>query len=818
MAELSAPVIPPEAIHTLTEETTCTLSWRAAPGQQASLDLTVVLATGSGELMGEVDGRLKAHALGVERQWRECGVLHAGAAPAALEGKEVITLDLPKLADAGIIECLVLTAKARSGIRHLEDVSITDLSIFEDGRRICETNLSGDQSVAKGKCAIAGVFLRAPVGNNWSLAPVLLPASDEGVSQEAIMQLLPQVRQSIADHRAMSSESRQVRELEQRVARASGEGDYQTAILAQEELIQLLASGCRPPSSMNDAINHLEELQRLAVTATPQNTGSASNEQHLQQARIECLDELGYQEIASLNDSSAMALYIKRILEAHGGRVREDEVAKLAPLYSGEQQTQTFEDLLAELRRCSWASMPPAQSSSASSSTPARAEPAATAAKAPGGPRGGYPASEAAAAPAAPVAKEPAAAPAATAPGGSVKAVALLEPATGSVKGGTTVKWIGPGQAPAEMQIGGRPCAALEGGIFVTPNCRGSAGPQAVLVTAQDGSIQEFFGAFTYWTPGQLLAVEPARASLLGGKKVRVTTTDLGAFISDVIISGISCSLEGDARSTFADIILPKVEAEGYVNIEVHSTNGNSAKSSDAFSYYAPELFGHVGSKVEVSDSSQTAKRVSGVTSAVCIGGYPLRKHPEGQYFELRVNEVMTSTKTMAVGVATAQKEEDILRNGAIWYEDAKALDRKWLAGYDARGAQFISDKEESKIDSWRPIRDVRVGSRIGVLWATSSSEAEGADTDATAAAKDKLAATKHELVIFHDGVEKVRLQATGRLPEEGEKLFAIVDLQGTVKSVTLLEGASPPIAEQDVDDGFVLVGACSDMPPPTGA
>jgi len=51
------------------------------------------------------------------------------------------------------------------------------------------------------------------------------------------------------------------------------------------------------------------------------------------------------------------------------------------------------------------------------------------------------------------------------------------------------------------------------------------------------------------------------------------------------------------------------------------------------------------------------------------------------------------------------------------------------------------------------------------------------------------------ELVIFQDGVERVRLKVLKgeRLPQADEDLFAIVDLQGSVRSVELIEGAAPP-------------------------
>ena len=53
--------------------------------------------------------------------------------------------------------------------------------------------------------------------------------------------------------------------------------------------------------------------------------------------------------------------------------------------------------------------------------------------------------------------------------------------------------------------------------------------------------------------------------------------------------------------------------------------------------------------------------------------------------------------------------------------------------------------------------------------------------------------AAEPDLVIFQDGVERVRLPAGGQLPSRGEDLFALVDIQGSVKSVSIVWGALPP-------------------------
>ena len=51
----------------------------------------------------------------------------------------------------------------------------------------------------------------------------------------------------------------------------------------------------------------------------------------------------------------------------------------------------------------------------------------------------------------------------------------------------------------------------------------------------------------------------------------------------------------------------------------------------------------------------------------------------------------------------------------------------------------------------------------------------------------------KPELVVFQDGVERARLPANGMLPGRSEDIFALVDLMGNVKGVSLVAGARPP-------------------------
>jgi len=56
-------------------------------------------------------------------------------------------------------------------------------------------------------------------------------------------------------------------------------------------------------------------------------------------------------------------------------------------------------------------------------------------------------------------------------------------------------------------------------------------------------------------------------------------------------------------------------------------------------------------------------------------------------------------------------------------------------------------------------------------------------------------------LVIFQDGVEKVRRNMKNSVPNATEDVFAVVDLQGLVKCVELSDEAYPPNPFIQLDD-----------------
>jgi hypothetical protein len=309
-------------------------------------------------------------------------------------------------------------------------------------------------------------------------------------------------------------------------------------------------------------------------------------------------------------------------------------------------------------------------------------------------------------------------------------------------------------------------------------------GPEVVTAIFEDGTQQDFPGSYCYWEDGRILIVDPERGPIRGGSEISLTTNDLGASISHVFIGGVECDHVVKPSPTSAVVVLPPVEAHGAVGVEVRAANCNTAIAADALYYYPPEAFKLTSQRIELSDDDATARRTEGVTGGVCFGAFPLRACAEGRYFEVMLTEWMSSLKTMAIGVSAKQDESSILCNGHVNVEEARELNRVWLAGYDTRGALFINDETETPIpeSSWRPARHLKPNAaqtpiRLGVLW----SEPAGTSS------------ANPELVIFQDGIERVRFPAGGRLPSRSEDLFALVDLQGNVKCASIVEGAVPP-------------------------
>lgn len=383
-----------------------------------------------------------------------------------------------------------------------------------------------------------------------------------------------------------------------------------------------------------------------------------------------------------------------------------------------------------------------------------------------------------------------------------------FEPDSGSNRGGQHLQWLENvgGPPPLDMFINGRPCAALYGGIFVTPMCRMVAAASRwhcdVQVVFQDGGERTYANAFTYWAPGEILEVLPGCGPLTGGREIRLTTSDMGAPISAILVGGRPGILlpKRPPTATEAAFILPPGETEGLVHIEVRAPNGNRAQTLEAseaansvaaphgaspFTYVTPEAFGPHCNTVALDVSGLCASRVEGVVGGLCVGGFPARRVPGGRYFEIVVDEVCKhKIRSIAVGFVACQGGSKTLcrpNSDALRAEEGREMDRAWLAGYERGGAIFHCSGRETKIPiaQWRPVSDVVVGTVLGVFW------------------HDDEALPGPEFVICQDGEERLRLSVgeSASLPNyaEGDELFAVVDLQGSVQKVTVAENAPPP-------------------------
>jgi len=843
MAVRGVPFEVGEALPVGQDHLQCTLAWQTS-GRQVDVDLSAVLGTNEGYLLGSVDGRLAEHARNVDTQFRECGVRHCGDTPAARGGQEGVALELNVLHTVPLVQYVFLFVNIHDGYSKISDLANIEFKVVlvHGGRTVCQVELSKDVICQGHRGVVAAIIVRNKEGTGWCVLPTKAPNDEAGLPEGAMVSLASMAKAKLEAVPTLRPEEQQLKTI---VTTLVARGDYKGAIAAEEALVERLlglqSRDARWQPVIEQELNRLEDLQKLSAAAEIAVPPAVPTGK-------EPLDEEGYQLVAAKQDSKAMIDFIRRIIEAFGGQVlSEGDLDGFAPWYSGERCVQSFARLVDELKsRCSWVKFPTA------AAAPAVVAPAAVSAVVhptavfdpparevsvqeevvpESVPRPAValpePVVEPVSAPAdhepevveplaasavavEKVAPEPstpsAAAPAIVAVSASIASAALsradgppMEPRCGSSKGGTQIRWTGEGKPPVEMDIGGRPCAALDGGIFVVPKQRGATGGvMSVTITLPDDSEKTFPDCFVYFAPGELESIEPIRGPVTGMREIRIKTNDMGAVINEVLIGGVVAEFAEcfSATSSEAVVVLPAREAVCTVGVDVRSENGNSCSLDDSFNYFIPEQFGMVGERIDLSDENMTAVRREGVNGGVCIGEYPLRRFPQGRYFEVLVKDCDKSSRTICVGV-TARQFEDILLGAHIREAEARKLRRAWLAGYDKAGAQFLSDGAESKIptSSWRPVKDVKEGARLGVLWAEP---------------EDDLTA-KPELVIFQDGEEKCRLPATGQLPDRDEELFLVVDVQGSVKSVSIIEGAAPPkppSPEPEKGDGEAAEGA----------
>eukprot|EP00933_Yihiella_yeosuensis_P038264 TRINITY_DN32203_c0_g1_i1.p1 TRINITY_DN32203_c0_g1~~TRINITY_DN32203_c0_g1_i1.p1 ORF type:complete len:445 (-),score=95.82 TRINITY_DN32203_c0_g1_i1:330-1664(-) len=183
-------------------------------------------------------------------------------------------------------------------------------------------------------------------------------------------------------------------------------------------------------------------------------------------------------------------------------------------------------------------------------------------------------------------------------------------------------------------------------------------------------------------------------------------------------------------------------------------------------------LDGPIGERLELSESGALATRTSGINQGIAFTG-PFSMEQGTAYFEIEVVELEPSrSSTLAIGVCSALPAAGrVARTSSA--RDLK--DGFCLLGYDL--PKIYANGSETKINTkaWRPLKDLTVGTRVGLLISRSAME----------------------LTVFVNGEKKVTAKlpgdATGHCPS---KLWGVVDVHGTVKAVRLHGNAGKSLAQ----------------------
>jgi len=179
------------------------------------------------------------------------------------------------------------------------------------------------------------------------------------------------------------------------------------------------------------------------------------------------------------------------------------------------------------------------------------------------------------------------------------------------------------------------------------------------------------------------------------------------------------------------------------------------------------------GERLELSDERSLARRTSGVGRGVAFVG-PLSLEHGLAYFEVEVAEMEPNrTQTLAIGVCSSLPEARALRA-----ERARDLGRgSYIMGYDLPKV-FVHGAEAARINTkhWRPLKELAVGDRVGLLVDRPSME----------------------LTVFVNGAKRASASCLGAgggaSPEERwqNEVWGVVDVHGTVRAARLQGPAAP--------------------------
>lgn len=764
----------------------CTFNWSTAAAG-LTLECSAYVAGEEGLPLGCVNAKLKDHAVNVAAQFQKCGIEHLGATSeglGALNHTETIQFDLATMKQQDMFRYVFVRVGAPTGVCYLSRLIEAQVQVIASGVVVLQVNLASSRALFAEHGVIPILFILGKFG--WYASHSEISCAPTRLKEESLHETLADFAREADKHLRTHLSNREEEDMAKVIAQEAQSLDnpasvqsmehltanvqaymedrnYALAMEAQEALIKALMDKMERdggddhlPKQVAHELARMDEILQCSLSSgasssstIPVDPATVRQQQNVMQAAVEVLDEEGYRSIAMLTDANAMRAFILRVAVREQAGLSEADLVNLAQQHSEAASKHDYESLVHELRAT---------------------------ATLPGSSSGILP-------------KLPSVATLSTGvlPSAIPSSPDLLpcpiQPSSSSYKGGVQVKWIDSTiEVPLNISLDGRPCAPMDGGVFIVPCQRKvpeNTSPWSMVdmeAFGIDGERRLYPRGFMYWQPGEILSIEPSRGSTIGGEEVHVHTTDLGGSMVELLIDGVPCKLVGTPSATDVIGILPPGERERDVLVQIQGSNGNVAGLENGFHYFVTETFGDVGENIKVTNRGFSATRVAGVNRAICLSASPLRRRPEGFYFEIAVEDVCKSVRSIAVGMLAVTPGEVSRRDPKVLVE-AKELPRVWLIGYDKAGSLLICDGTESnnRASKWRPLKDVKAGSRLGVLWSQTED------------------AVSPLLIVFQDNLEVARLCTGGRLPKENDDLFAVVDVQGTVRSVSFIQDSSVP-------------------------
>ncbi|CAE7679866.1 spoVK [Symbiodinium sp. KB8] len=303
----------------------------------------------------------------------------------------------------------------------------------------------------------------------------------------------------------------------------------------------------------------------------------------------------------------------------------------------------------------------------------------------------------------------------------------------------------------------------------------------------------------------QKLRLEPARIPCSGAEVV-IEARDLAGTISEVWVDGTSCEVLEDLSKRDSPAVRVRVpacrnRAGGAALVEVRSVDwARHMIREEAANYFPLLTFATCSPNIELTarqGDSETpyldvATRQKGLISAVALTSELSPVQGRQRYFFQVKIEAMAekrSNRTLALGfvwplphalLLEGDEAPQLKRRASLWTSDghmpelAHQLPRSFVVGGDPPKA-YMGGRELAKI-SWRPLLECIVGAELGVVLDVGPSSLT--------------------LSIFEEGEEKCVVE--GPLNEEWRwpSLGApngVLDVCGTVTSVSLSQGAQPP-------------------------